>query len=238
MKDQTKLLKSGSAGIGIVCLLAILLSSCLKDHSNYIVPPSAALTVVQGSPDAPAEVFYLDNNRVNQAALNFGDHIDYFNAYAGTRNAIVYSYGTANKIASDTIHLTANNTYSLFLANTYTKPDFILLKDTINRPANGQATIRFVNVSPNAPAADLDVNDTTVFVSNKAYKGYSSFAAITGNIKYNFEVRQHGTSTVLATLDTVTIRSGFVYTIWLRGLAAGTGNSKLSAGIINNAFYY
>jgi len=230
---------AGLVSIGLMCLLFLFMSSCVKDNNNsYVVVPTALLMVTQASPDAPAEDFYLNNNLVNHGALQYGYHIDYFNAYTGKRNAILYNYGTMTKIASDTITLKANIAYSLFLANTYTSPDFILLTDSINRPSAGNASIRFVDVSPDAGAVDLASNSTTVLVSNKSYKGYSSFTPLKGNTMYNFEVRQAGTNTVLATLDSVTVNTGFVYTIWLHGLAAGSGTSKLSAGIINNAQYY
>ena len=76
-------------------------------------------------------------------------------------------------------------------------------------------------------------------VSNKVYKGHSSFIPVPGNVSYTFEIRQKGTSTVLATLADVNFTTGFVYTIYFHGLAAGTtSDNKLAADIVTNAFYY
>jgi len=236
MKSSKKL-KSVLAGVGFVSLLSIMLLSCLKDHNTYVTVPTAQLMVVQGSPDAPAEILYLNTNRVTSQPYNYGDWVGYFNAYTGTRQVVLYNYATQSVIVSDTIGLKQGVAYSLFLANTYTKPDLILLKDTISRPASGKASIRFVDVSPDAGAVDLSANNT-VLVSNKSYKGASSFLPVNGNnTTYSFQVLKSGTSTVLATLNNITIQNGQAYTVWLHGLAAGTGTTVLKADIITNASF-
>jgi len=211
------------------------LTSCLKDNNQYYVSPTALLMVIQASPDAPTESLFLVPNQVNQSAFNYGDHLGYFNAYTGNRQVQLLGYGSSSLIASDTIHLAVNNTYSLFLASTYTKPDFILLTDTIKQPSAGNATIRFVNVSSGSGSVDLLAN-TTALVNTEPYKGVSAFKAVSGNMQYNFEVRASGTTNVVASLDSINIKSGGVYTIWFHGTATGT-SPKLSADIIANAYY-
>lgn len=225
------------AGVGIMALFCLLQFSCLKDNNNYVAPPPTALLLVtQASPDAPAEQIALDNNRVNQSPFNYNDFIGYFNAYTGKRNVILYNYSTLAQVAHDTIRLNQNTAYSLFLSNTYTNPDFTLLTDSLAQPASGMATIRFVNVSTDAGTVDLVAN-TTSLVVNKPYKAASAFKPVAGDQTYNFQVVKSGTNTVLATLSSVNINTGSVYTVWLHGLAAGSGTSKLSVDIMKNAFY-
>jgi hypothetical protein len=238
MKNLKTLSRFRIAGIALVAVLCLLqFSSCLKDNNNYVAPPATALLmVIQGSPDAPGEALFLDNNRVNNPPFNYGDNIGYFNAYIGERNVILNDYNSGTRIASDTMHLKNNVIYSLFLANTYTKPDFILLTDSIAQPASGKATIRLVNVSPDAGSVDLSANSTTI-VTGKAYKGSSSFKTVDGGSNYNFSILKTGTNTVLATLNAVPIAAGSVYTIWVHGLASGSGTTVLKADIINNAYY-
>ena len=92
-------------------------------------------------------------------------------------------------------------------------------------------------MSPDAGAVDLALN-STVLVSNKYYKGASSFLPVNGNnTASTFQVLKSGTNTVLATLSNVTIQNGNVYTVWLHGLAAGSGTTVLAVGIINNVYY-
>ncbi|WP_158989410.1 DUF4397 domain-containing protein [Mucilaginibacter sp. L196] len=239
-----KNLKSAATLACVIFLSAIGLTSCLKDNNHYVINPTALLMVIQASPDAPSESIFLKPNQVNQSAFNYGDHLGYFNAYTGGRLVQLFGYGSSTLIASDSIHLANNNAYSLFLANTYTKPDFVLLTDSLARPASGKATIRFVNVSAGSGNVDLVANTTTL-VTNEPYRGVSIstpakaapvFTPVSGNVQYNFEVRATGTTTVLASLDSINIRNGGVYTIWYHGSTTGT-SPKLSADIIANAYY-
>src|SRR5205085_2085638 len=100
------------------------------------------------------------------------------------------------------------------------------------------ATIRLVNVSPDAGPVDLAIKGGAVIASNKNYKGFSSFVSITGNTKYTFEVRQAGTTTVLATVTDVTLPGAAAYTVWLQGVKAATDQTKLTAGLQQNVYFY
>src|SRR6185437_5656530 len=235
-----KLSKEMVARICVVCLLSVSLSSCLKENKNQnYMPPAGLVSFTQASPDQPIINFYLDANKVNAYPLNYGENLDYFQAFAGKRTANFYNAGTSNTILSDTVTFNQNAIYSLFLTGTTTKPEMVVVRDTLNRPAAGKATIRFINLSPDAPAVSLAVQGGAVLATNEAYKQYSSFAAVTGNSTYTFEVRQGTTNTVLATLPGITINSGFVYTIWFHGLVNNTSNNdKLAADITTNAYYY
>jgi hypothetical protein len=50
--------------IGMICLLAVSLTSCLKDDDNHYVAPKVALvSAINASPDAQPVDFFLDQNR-------------------------------------------------------------------------------------------------------------------------------------------------------------------------------
>lgn len=225
------------ATIGSAICLVLMLSSCLKDHNTYYAPPAASVSFFQASPDQAAIDLYFNNNKVNWNPITYGNGLYYFNAYTGLRTINIYSSSTDTKLFSDTMTLKQNNLYSLFLVEPNGQPQIVSLNDTISQPASGQASIRFVDLSPDAPAVDLALNDS-IKVTNKTFKGFSSFAPITGGKIYTIEVRQKGTSTTLASLSNVTLNSGGVYTIVLSGLANGTtSNDKLTVNYITNAYY-
>lgn len=242
MKNVSQILKGWPGMIGMMGLLVLMLSSCLKDNNNNNVqPPTALLTVIDASPDAPALDFYLDNNKVNNYPLTYGSNdngLEYFRAFAGNRVAGFYQAGTLTKSASDTISLSANHYYSLFLTNQITKPDFVLLTDSITRPTTGMGSVRLVNVSPDAPAVDLAVKSGSLLVSSVAYKHASPFAPISPSSNDTLVVRQAGTGTVIATMPGISIQSNNVYTVWLQGLVNNTGNEKVNAQIMTNAYFF
>ena len=240
MKYVQQNLKRRAGIVGMMCLLAGLLTSCLKNHDNdYVEPPVAYLSVINASPDSQPVNFFLDQNRANDFPINYGHGIDYIRAFPGKRVASFFIAGTQQKLKADTINLTAQKFYSIYLANVAATPDVILTRDSITRPDAGKATIRLVNVSPDAGAVDLGIKAaSTLLASNQAYKGASVFVPIQGNSTYTLEVRKKGTTTVLTTLEDVKLNSGSVYTVWLQGLAAATDQKKLSASVQTNAFYY
>lgn len=224
--------------IGMVCLLAAALSSCVKDHSDDIVTtPSAALSIVNAYPSSTALDLNLDNNHVNTSPLAYNTGLDYFAVYTGKRTAIFYNTGTTNVVKSDTMTFKADNYYTLYIANT-AHPDYLLTRDTLTRPATNMATVRLVNVSPDAPALDLVISGGATVVTKKTYLTYSSFIPVTAGTSITFQIRQNGTSNVLATVAAVTLRAGSVYTVWVHGLVAGTGTTALGADVQNNAYYY
>jgi len=239
MKNLKPVSKNLLAKIGAVCLLSMSLTSCLKDKNVAPYnPPAALVSFTQASPDEPPINFFLNADLVNQFyAINFGQSLDYFRAYTGQRTAIFYNAGTQNMLLSDTVTFNQNAIYSLFLANKASSPELVVLKDTLNQPAAGMASIRFINLSPDAPAVSLAIQGGATLAANKPYKAFSSFTPVAGSKSYTFQVLE-GT-TVVATLSGVNISNGFVYTMWFHGLASGTtSNDQLGIGILTNAYYY
>ena len=238
MKLYGNPLNRWTALLGIGCFL-LLFTSCLKSKNDYTPPPVGYVTFFQAATGQQPIDLYFNSNKVNLAPLQYGDGIDYFKAFLGLRTVNIYNSNTQTLIFSDTATIRPNIAYSLFLVNNAPQqPGLFLVTDSISKPAAGKATLRFINVSSDAPAVDLAVKDSAAFVTNKGFKGFSSFIPKAGGQTYNFEIRQHGTNTVLTTLSGVTLNSGLVYTIWLHGLAntAITGD-KLTASIVTNAYY-
>lgn len=239
MKNFEQNLIKRAGMIGMVCLLAGLLSSCLKDNNNNYVelPPAALITVVNASPDSQPLDFFLDQNLANATPIRYGHILDYTRAYTGKRVAGFYVSGSQQKVIADTINLDANKYYSLFLSNSVNKPDVTLLNDTLSRPASGMATVRFINLSANAPAVDVDIQGGAVLATNKSYKTFTPFMPIEGDKTTTLEIKQAGTSTVLVSLSNITLQSGSIYNIWLHGVNGATDQTKLALDIQRNAFY-
>jgi Domain of unknown function (DUF4397) len=240
MKNVQQNLKRWPGLLGMMCLLALMLSACTKTVNNTPQQPVAVLGVIDASPDAPALAFFLNINQVNALPLSNGNYINYFNTYAGKIQATFFQSGTSTIIARDTINLVANKAYTLFLANTIAKPDLILLSDSVTRPASSTASIRLVNVSPDAGAVDLVIKGGATLASNINYKGASVFAPIAVvSSTDTLQIRQAGTSTVLSTVPAAKFQIGAVYTVWLYGLAnTSVDNEKLTSNIMVNAYFY
>ncbi|HEY4322344.1 MAG TPA: DUF4397 domain-containing protein [Mucilaginibacter sp.] len=238
MKTYKKNLKYVPVLICMAGLLAFL-SSCQKHQLDYVTTaPVTGVTFIQASSDEPPLDLFIGGGKVNKSFIHYGETINNFTISPGKNSVTFSSNVTGLTVLSDTINFVENAVYSMFLANKATQPEILLLTDTIGKPTSGNANIRFVNLSPDAPAVDLVVKGGAVLVSNKSFKGHSSFAPIPGNVIYTIEVHQAGTSTVLASLSNINLNNGFVYTFWFYGLAtATTPTDKLTLDVINNAYF-
>jgi hypothetical protein len=236
-KSTFRSLFDGKAvGLALLCLL---LSSCLKNNSADTAPPTALLTVIQASPDEPALDVFLNGDRANVTPLTFGTGIDYFSAIAGQRTANFFIDGsTSAAIVSSQITLQQNMAYSLFLDGPAASPGTLFLTDSLIKPASGKAGVRFVDLSPDAPAVDLAIQGGATITANKSFQGYTSFLQVQGQSNFTFQVLKSGTSTVLATLSNVSLTNGYLYTVMFEGLNASTNSSdKLNIIMITNAYF-
>lgn len=226
-------------GLACVVSLSFLLTSCVKNNSDDVTVPTALMTVIQASPDEPPLDFYLNSNKVNQSPITYGTGIDYFSAIAGQRTAYFYQYGTTTPVvASAQVTLEPNMAYSLFLDNTTSHPSILFLTDSLIKPPAGKAGVRFVDLSPDAPAADLVIQGGATIASNKSFQGYTSFLPVSGQNNFTLQVVKTGTSTVLASLSGATLTDGYLYTVMFEGLNNSTNaNDKLTMILITNAYF-
>jgi hypothetical protein len=181
MKNFRNFSKNWYGRAGLCSLFTLLLSSCLKNDNNYYYPPVALVNFIQASPGEPLLDFYLDNDQVNPYPINYNTGTGYFRAYAGTRAANFYNTGTTTKVFSGNIQLVQNTTYSLFLANKPSTPELVLLIDTLNQPSGQNAAVRFINLSPDAPAVTLAIQGGKTFTGVEPYKGFTTFLSVQGN---------------------------------------------------------
>jgi len=100
-------------------------------------------------------------------------------------------------------------------------------------------SIRFVDLSPDAPAVDFVIRNGASLVTSKTYKSFSTFVPILVKSNDTLDVRQAGTTTVLASIPGISIQEGSVYTVWLEGLYNTTNASeKIGLNIMINANFY
>jgi hypothetical protein len=194
--------------------------------------PKAKVMVVHASPDAPG-VDLLVDNVVAGSNLTFPNNTGYLEVEAGVRNVKVNVTGTSTTVIGADLTIVANTAYSAFAVNTVVNLEPLIFVDNLTTPASGKAHVRFIHLSPDAPAVDITLTDGTVVFSNVAFKGSVDFTPLDGGT-YPLQVRVAGTTTVALELGNITLQAGKIYTVFARGLLSGTGTQALSASIIEN----
>lgn len=210
-----------------------IISSCSNDDNNAVAPtPKAKVLVTHASPDAPG-VDLLVDNVVAGTNLTFPNSTGYLEVNAGTRNVKVNVTGTSTTAIQANLNLEANKIYSVFAVNNVASIEPLVLVDDLTAPATGKAHVRFIHLSPNAPAVDITTNTGAVVFANYTFKKASAFTPLDAGT-YNLQVRLAGTSTVVLDLPGITLTSGKIYTVFAKGLVGGTGSQALGAQIIVN----
>ena len=199
------------------------------------LPEYAKVMVVHASPDAPGVDLLVDDVKLNTTALIFPSNTGYLDLEPGTRNLKVNVAGSTSTVINSDVPFTKDMSYSVFAVDSVSVISAIVLTDDLTTPAAGKAHVRFVHLSPDAPAVDIAVASSgTVVFGNKAFKEYTAFTPLDAGV-YNLDVRVAGTTNVALVLPAITLESGKIYTVFAKGFAGvTTGNDALGAEIIVN----
>jgi hypothetical protein len=215
-------------------LAAVLgVMGCGNDDSNPLAPtPPARLMAVHASPDAPAVDLLVDGS-VAGTGLAFPGNTDYLEVPAGTRNLKVTVAGTSTTVIDADVPVAAGASYTVFASDAVSNIGAVVLTDDLATPAAGKAHVRFVHLSPDAPAVDIAVQGGPVLFPDQEFKEYTAFTPVDAGT-YDLEVRLAGSTTVVLPLDGVTLQAGRIYTMFARGFVSGAGAQALGAQIIVN----
>lgn len=216
----------------VLLLAGAALVGC-GDETNPVTPAQQArIMSVHASPDAPAVDLLVDNVVVANS-LTYPNNTPYLTVNAGTRNVKVNLAGTSTTVLNVDFPATAGTNLSVFATGPVATIGTLAVVDDLTAPVVGKAHIRFVHLSPDAPAVDVAVTGGTVWFPNRAFEQYTPFTAVDAGT-YALEVRNTGTSNVLFTVPGVTLQAGKIYTLFAKGFVAGTGAQALGAQVIVN----
>ncbi|WP_242926656.1 DUF4397 domain-containing protein [Pontibacter vulgaris] len=220
----------------LLVLPALTFTSCDDDDDDGdALPDTAQVMVVHASPDAPGVDLLIDNTKVNTAALAYPNNTGYLQVQEGNRNIKVNAAGTSTSVINANLDIDSDKDYTIFAADRLSNITAVVLEDNLSSPASGKAHVRFVHLSPDAPAVDVAVTNGPVLFSNAAFKSASAFTPVDAGT-YNLEVRLAGTNTVVLPLPNVALTSGKIYTVFAKGFVAppSGNNNSLGAEIIVN----
>ena len=218
----------------LMLVLGITVFTGCSDDEEIVTPPVAKskVLVTHASPDAPG-VDLLVDNAVAGTNLTFPNSTGYLEVNSGTRNVKVNVTGTSTTALQANLNLAADKNYSVFAVNNVASIEAVVLEDNLTAPASGKAHVRFIHLSPNAPAVDITLTDGTVVFGDYIFKEASAFTPLNA-ATYNLQVRLAGTSTVVLELPNIALTAGKIYTVFAKGLVGGAGTQALGAQIIVN----
>lgn len=222
---------SRSSFAALALLAFIPLAGCGKDDPNPVSPtPQARVMAVHASPDAPAVDLLVDGVEVG-ADLAYPNNTGYLTVGAGTRNVKVNVANSTTTVIDANLPVSAGRDYSVFAKGAVSSIGALVLADDLTPPATGKAHVRFVHLSPDAPAVDVAVTGGAVVFADRAFEEYTAFTPFDAGT-YDLEVRPTGSSSVVLALPGITLQAGKIYTVFAKGFAGGSGAQALGAQII------
>lgn len=235
-----KKIKISFLALSAICFAFV---SC-KEEETVTPAETSKVLVVHASPNAPGVDLYVDQVKLNSAALTFPANTGYLTANAGSRRIQVKVNPSTTSSASAidaTLPLTKDVNYSVYAIDSVSKISPLVTVDDLTAPASGKAHIRFIHLSPNAPAVDVSVAGQAagagLFLNRTFNKTITpaqyAFIPVDAGT-YNLEVRAAGTTTSVLDLTGVTLTAGKIYTVFAKGFFGGTGAQALGAEIIVN----
>ena len=169
----------------------------------------ARLRAVHASPDAPNVDILVDNALV-ASDVAFKGVLDYTDVPAGDRNIKVNLTDPGTSVIDATVPLAGGTDYTVLAVDFAASIEPLLLDDNTTTPSPGNAKVRVVHASPNAPNVDVLVDDTIV-LTNVAFKEFSDYLEVPAGDR-NFKV--NATGTAMTVIDvTPTLIDGSIYTV-------------------------
>ncbi|NJN15876.1 MAG: DUF4397 domain-containing protein [Oscillochloris sp.] len=187
-----------------------------------IVPSAGAqsqnfIRVMHASPDAPnVDVFV--NGQAVLTDVPFFAYSDYLTLGDGTYEVAISPTGQGTDASVWVGELTVQGgVYGTVAAVNFVENlDAVLYDDDVSPVPAGNARVRIIHASPNAPAVDVKLAGTdTVVLANAPYRASAYLEVPAGT--YQFDISPAGSSDVVFTTPALTFLDGWTYTLVATG---------------------
>ncbi len=180
----------------------------------------AQVRVIHASPDAPAVDVFVDGQAV-LTGVAFPAVSAYLNVPAGEHTIVVAPAGAGLDAAVITaeVRVKAGKAYSIAAVGLLATDSLTaqVYADNLAAPAAGQAHVRVIHASPDAPAVDVNVVDGPTLLAGLAFPTASDYLAVEAGT-YDLQVTPAGADDVVIDLADTHFQPGRIYDV----IAVGT----------------
>ncbi len=187
--------------------------------------PMGYVRVIHTVPDAPNVDVYA-NDKLIVSNLAYGNHTEYLSIPEGTYRISLYVAGTKNSpVLDNMLTVIRNSILTVAAFGTLSDIGLMAITDADEARMHGKAMIRFLHLSPNAPAVDITLPDGTVIFNNVSYKHITSYIDVDPK-NYTLQVRLAGTSNIVLTVPNIHLNADKFYTVYAIGLVGESPELK------------
>lgn len=198
--------------LGVVLALVAVLPLAVTAQDG-----TAQIRVMHASPDAPAVDVFVDGNLV-LAEVPFFALSGALEAPAGTYRIQVAPAGAGpeSSVIDAPVTVEAGKAYTIAAVNSLDNIEPLVLEDNTGIPTDGQARVRILHASPDAPAVDIKLAGTdTVVLADAPFKAAAYLDVPAGS--YTFDVSPAGSTDVVFTTPPLRFEAGWTYTLAATG---------------------
>ena len=184
-------------------------------------PGLSYIRALHASPGAPGVDIYLNQNLVTKN-LTYTNFTPYLGISPGMYSVKVYPAGmTNNPVINTNIDIRPNSIYTAAAIGRLNDIELYPIPDPVISPVPNKTRIRFVHLSPNAPAVDITLANGSVLFSDVMYKEYTTYISLPPG-RYTLQARATGTENILLNVPNVVLRPSRNLSIYAVGLIGET----------------
>lgn len=192
--------------------------------------PNSYIRIFHASPNAPAVDVYANDNLL-VTNLSYKELSKYIPVLPGNYNIKVYPTGqTTNPVLSTDVYIPANSIFNVAVIGKLPDISLYTIPEPISAQNFGKACIRFIHLSPTAPAVDVTLSNGVKVFNNVGFKDITDYACIPSGT-YAFNVIPTGTNNIVLSLSGIELLPNTYYTIYAVGDPAG-GSKPLEAILV------
>jgi hypothetical protein len=185
-------------------------------------PGISWVRIAHASPDAPAVDVIIDGWYYVATNLQFKGYTNYYPLVSGPHKIEVVPAGAREPVViSAQVPFDRGRFYTIAATNVLAEIAPVVYEDDNRWPTGNNTKVRFIHLSPDAPAVDIAVaGGGPVLFANISFTEVGDYIEVPGGT-YDLEVRLAGTETVVLSVPGVTLKGCRVYTVFAEGLAGG-----------------
>jgi hypothetical protein len=189
----------------------------MVDDYYRVKQMNSQIRVFHASPNAPAVDVYANGNMIVKN-LSYKEVSQYLPIPAGNYNIRVYPSGQMkNPVINTNVSIPENSVFNVAAIGMLPQISLYPISEPLMGEKCGRPCVRFVHLSPNAPAVDIRLADGTKVFNNVSYKGITDYVCVPAGT-YTFKVNVAGTENTALTVPSVKLDNNTYYSIYAVGL--------------------
>ncbi|MFI8707178.1 DUF4397 domain-containing protein [Bacillus sp. NPDC077411] len=174
------------------------------------------IRILHASPDSSAIDIVINGQKVVKN-ISFKQYSPYLSLTQGQYRVDIVPAGGETPIFSTLTPVMGNHTYTLAAVGNVNKLQLLNLTDNTPLPY-GQAKIRFVHLSPDAPQVDVALKDGEKLFEKVSFKQSTDYLQVSPGVA-DIEIAAAGTKDIILTIPEVKIEANKIYTVVTLGYA-------------------